>query len=89
MDSLSLLTVQSGTEKYIFERLFSEHILKYNVDPTIRRSFLQIILDTRSNNLCYPFKHGLRCTSLGGVEFVFTKKRREKEAQRRSCLKGL
>ena len=30
-------------------------------------------------NLCNPFKHDHRCASLSGVEFVFTKERREKE----------
>ena len=40
-------------------------------------------------NLCNPFKHDLRCASLCGVDFVFKRERREKRAQRRSCLKGL
>ena len=40
-------------------------------------------------NLCYPFSPDVRCASLYGVEFVFTKERREKKAQRRSRLKGL
>ena len=40
-------------------------------------------------NLCTPFKHDIRCASLCGVEFVVTKKRREKRAQRESCLKGV
>ena len=39
----------------------------------------------RNNNLCTPFKHDFRCSSLCGVDFVF---KREKRAQRRSCLKG-
>jgi len=70
IDSSSVLTVQSGTEKYIFERLFSEHILKYNVDPTIRRSFLQIILDTRSNNLCYRDYEIPQKVCLGGFSHM-------------------
>ena len=41
------------------------------------------------DNLCTPFKHDIRCASLCGVEFVVTKKRREKRAQRESCLKGV
>ena len=41
------------------------------------------------NNLCTPFKHDIRCASLCGVEFVVTKKRTEKRAQRESCLKGV
>ena len=41
------------------------------------------------NNLCTPFKHDIRCASLRGVEFVVTKERREKRAQRESCLKGV
>ena len=40
-------------------------------------------------NLCNPFKYDLRCASLCGVEFVVTKERREKRAQRESCLKGV
>ena len=40
-------------------------------------------------NLCTPFKHDIRCASLCGVEFVVTKERREKRAQRESCLKGV
>ena len=40
-------------------------------------------------NLCSPFKHDIRCASLCGVEFVVTKERREKRAQRESCLKGV
>ena len=40
-------------------------------------------------NLCTPFKHDIRCASLCGVEFVITKERREKRAQRESCLKGV
>ena len=40
-------------------------------------------------NLCYPFSPDVRCASLYGVEFVFTKERREKKAQRRSGLKRL
>ena len=43
MDSSSLLTVQSGTEKYIFERLFSEQILKYSVDPTFSKVIHKIL----------------------------------------------
>ena len=39
-------------------------------------------------NLYTPFKHDIRCASLCGVEFVVTKKKREKRAQRGSCLKG-
>ena len=39
------------------------------------------------NKLCTPFKHDIRCASLCGVEFVVTKERREKRAQRESCLK--
>ena len=42
-----------------------------------------------SYNPCTPFKHDIRCASLCGVEFVFTKERREKRAQRESCLKGV
>ena len=42
-----------------------------------------------TSNLCNPFKHHLRCASLYGVDFVFKRERREKRAQRRSCLKGL
>ena len=42
-----------------------------------------------ASNLCTPFKHDIRCTSLCGVEFVVTKERREKRAQRESCLKGV
>ena len=42
-----------------------------------------------SYNLCTPFKHDIRCASLCGVEFVVTKERREKRAQRESCLKGV
>ena len=38
---------------------------------------------------CTPFKHDIRSASLCGVEFVVTKERREKRAQRKSCLKGL
>ena len=38
-------------------------------------------------NLCSPFKRDIRCASLRGVEFVVTKERREKRAQRESCLK--
>ena len=41
------------------------------------------------NNLCTPFKHDIRCASLCGVEFVITKERRKKRAQRESCLKGV
>ena len=37
-------------------------------------------------NLCTPFKHDIRCASLCGV---VTKERREKRAQRESCLKGV
>ena len=86
MDLSSLLTVQSGTEKYIFERLFSEHILKYNVEPTFRRSILHIILDTRSNiyyewvtcdseNMTqqlnlYPFKRPLYPTKSSASEWT-------------------
>ena len=40
-------------------------------------------------NHCTPFKHDIRCGSLCGVEFVVTKERREKRAQRESCLKGV
>ena len=32
-----------------------------------------------TSNLCNPFKYDLRCASFCGVEFVFTKERREKE----------
>ena len=42
-----------------------------------------------TSNLCTPFKHDIRCASLCGVEFVVTKERREKRAQRESCLKGV
>ena len=35
-----------------------------------------------NRNLCTPFKHDIRCASLCGVEFVVTKERREKRAQR-------
>jgi len=41
------------------------------------------------SNLCIPFKHDIRCASLCGVEFVVTKERMEKRAQRESCLKGV
>ena len=40
-------------------------------------------------NLCTPFKHDIRCASLCDVEFVVTKERRGKRAQRESCLKGV
>ena len=40
-------------------------------------------------NLCTPFKHDIHCASLCGVEFVVTKERREKRAQRESCFKGV
>ena len=40
-------------------------------------------------NLCTPFKYDIRCASLCGVDFVVTKKRREKRAQRKSYLKGV
>ena len=45
--------------------------------------------DRGRNNLCTPFKHDIRCASLCGVKFVVTKERREKRAQRESCLKGV
>ena len=40
-------------------------------------------------NLCTPFKHDIRRASLCGFEFVVTMERREKRAQRESCLKGV
>ena len=43
----------------------------------------------QSYNLCTPFKYDIRCASLCGVEFVVTKKRREKRAQHESYLKGV
>ena len=41
------------------------------------------------NKHCTPFKHDIRSASLCGVEFLVTKERREKRAQRESCLKGV
>ena len=40
-------------------------------------------------NICTSFKYDIRCASLCGVEFVVTKERREKRAQRESYLKGV
>ena len=46
-------------------------------------------MSLRANNLCTPIKHDIHCASLCGVEFLVTKERREKRAQRESCLKGV
>ena len=62
--------------------------------PTTRGAWcsqnsLEIGPESLYNNLCTPFKHDIRSASLCGVEFVVTKERREKRAQRESCLKGV
>ena len=51
--------------------------------------FLNLFEQTLKNNLCTPFKYDIRCASFCGVEFVVTKERREKRAQRESYLKGV
>ena len=59
---------------------------KCQTDTDIVRDFL--VTPYRNwYNLCTPFKHDIRCASLCGSEFVVTKERREKRAQRESCLK--
>ena len=60
--------------------------LQVGTNISIRKHFL---ISKRIYNLCNPFKYDLRCASLCGVEFVFTKERRENGAQRRSYFKGL
>ena len=62
--------------------------------PNLKKEWLNFLKQAEERyalltiNLCTPFKHDIHCASLCGVEFVVTKERREKRAQRESCLKG-
>ena len=60
-----------------------------NVVGNIEKLEILILESPTPDNLCTPFKYDIRCASLCGVEFVVTKERREKRAQRESYLKGV
>ena len=63
----------------------------YRVQPNsnIPRKYILQLLHIRIYNLYTPFKHDIRCASLCGVDFIVTKERRKKRAQRESRLKGV
>ena len=59
----------------IRESRFFDFFIQIETDTLIHL----IISKFKAYNLCNPFKHDLRYAFLWGVEFVFTKERREKE----------